>query len=371
MAFFNKFKWSKKESPVDEDLNSTEAEIAVIEKEEEVTDDKIDHSAAPPGVDGEEFTPPQDTTSPKARESVMERFKIGLSKTRKNIGEKLDSLIKSTHKLDNDFFDELEEILIQADVGMNTSLELVGNIKIMVAKQKINDPAGVTQLLKDEIARLLGTNAQALNIAEKKPAVILVVGVNGAGKTTTIAKLAHRLRNERLQVMLAAGDTFRAAAIDQLQIWADRVGVELIKHQEGSDPGAVVYDAITAARARKADVLIIDTAGRLQNKTNLMKEIGKVRKIIEREIPQAPHEVLLVVDATTGQNAISQAKIFGEATGVSGIVLTKLDGTAKGGIVIAVAKELDIPVKMIGIGEKLEDLRDFSPEIFAAALFEK
>jgi signal recognition particle-docking protein FtsY len=369
MAFFDKFKRGKKESTDDETFTQTDEGAEVIEKEEEITDATIDYSEAETEVVGE-IEPPQDAPS-KTREGILERFKIGLSKTRKNIGEKIDSLIKSTRKLDNDFFDELEEILIQADVGMNTSLELVDNIKTLVAKQKINDPAEVTQLIKDEIARLLSTNAQPLNISAEKPTVILVVGVNGAGKTTTIAKLANRLKNEKLQVMLAAGDTFRAAAIDQLQIWADRVGVELIKHQEGSDPGAVVYDAISAARARKADVLIIDTAGRLQNKTNLMKEIGKVRKVIEREMPQAPHEVLLVVDATTGQNAISQAKIFGEATGVSGIVLTKLDGTAKGGIVIAVAKELDIPVKMIGIGEKLEDLRDFSAEIFAQALFEK
>ena len=198
----------------------------------------------------------------------------------------------------------------------------------------------------------------------------MVVGVNGAGKTTSIAKLAYRFKQEGLNVLLAAADTFRAAAIDQLQIWADRVGVELIKHREGSDPGAVVFDAISAARARSADILIIDTAGRLQNKTNLMRELSKVRKIIEREIGQDPQEVLLVLDATTGQNAISQARIFQEATGVTGIVLTKLDGTAKGGIVLAIARELDIPVKLIGIGETLDDLRDFDPNLFAQALFD-
>jgi fused signal recognition particle receptor len=274
-------------------------------------------------------------------------------------------------KLDDEFYEELEDILIQADVGMNTSLELVSNIKIAAKKQKINDPAQVTALIREAITNMLGTTSVPLNIAPEKPTVMLVVGVNGAGKTTTIAKLAHRFRSENLKVMLAAGDTFRAAAIDQLQFWADRVGVEMIKHQEGSDPGAVVYDAVNAARARQADILIVDTAGRLQNKTNLMKEIGKVRKVIEREIPSAPHEVLLVLDATTGQNAISQARIFREATGVTGIVLTKLDGTAKGGIVLAVAKELEIPVKLVGIGEGLEDLRDFSPEIFAQDLCSK
>ncbi|MEQ8200989.1 MAG: signal recognition particle-docking protein FtsY [Syntrophomonadaceae bacterium] len=308
---------------------------------------------------------------PKTKVSLMERFKVGLTKTRKNIGDKIDNLIKSTRKLDDEFWEELEDILIQADVGMNTSLELVDKIRTAAARNKIKEPEEVTGLIKNEIAQLLGANPEPLRIEGAKPAVILVVGVNGAGKTTSIAKLAFRLKNENRQVMLAAGDTFRAAAIDQLQIWADRVGVELIKHQEGSDPGAVVFDAISAARARKADVLIVDTAGRLQNKANLMKEIGKVRRVIERELPEAPQEVLLVLDATTGQNAISQAKIFREATGVTGIILTKLDGTAKGGIVIAVAQELDIPVKMVGIGETLEDLRDFSPEVFAEALFAK
>jgi len=373
MALFDKFKWGKKEKTTAESIaESADGAQAAEQKnhEEDLKEQNINELEGTVGTGN--ISPETDSKAPqKAKEGILERFKIGLSKTRKNIGDKIDNLIKSSRKLDSEFFEELEEILIQADVGINTSLELVSNIKSAAAKKKINDPAEVTQLIKDEIAGLLGTNPQPLNIQGYKPAIILVVGVNGAGKTTTIAKLANRLKNEKYQVMLAAADTFRAAAIDQIQIWADRVGVELIKHQEGSDPGAVVYDAISAARARKADVLIIDTAGRLQNKTNLMKEIGKVRKVIEREIPDAPHEVLLVVDATTGQNAVSQAKIFGEATGVSGIVLTKLDGTAKGGIVIAVAKELDIPVKMIGIGEKIEDLRDFSPEIFAAALFEK
>jgi fused signal recognition particle receptor len=305
----------------------------------------------------------------KNKKGIFERFKLGLSKTRQNIGGKIDNLIKSTRKLDEEFFEELEEILIQADVGMDTSLALVEKIRSMVKKQKINDPLQVTDLLQEAIAEVLGTDQVPLNIGTEKPNIILVVGVNGAGKTTTIAKLAYKYKQEKKKVVLAAADTFRAAAIDQLQIWADRAGVELIKHQEGSDPGAVVYDAISAARARKADLLIIDTAGRLQNKTNLMKEISKIRKVIEKEIPSAPHEVLLVLDATTGQNAISQARIFSEATGVSGIVLTKLDGTAKGGIVIAVARELGIPVKLVGIGEGMEDLREFSPEVFARALF--
>jgi fused signal recognition particle receptor len=372
MALFDKFKRDKKTDiaeDYDEVQASPEPAAAAIPADDGKTADMP--AATGPAIFSEEQVEPKNSSSNKSKEGLIERFKLGLSKTRKNIGDKIDSLIKSTRKLDDEFYEGLEDILIQADVGMNTSLELVSKIKTAASQRKINEPAGVMELIQEEIAKLLGDNPQPLKIAAGNPAIILVVGVNGAGKTTSIAKLAYRLKNENKQVMLAAGDTFRAAAIDQLQIWADRVGVELIKHQEGSDPGAVVYDAINAARARKADVLIIDTAGRLQNKTNLMKEIGKVRKVIEREMPDAPHEVLLVLDATTGQNAVSQAKLFGEATGVSGIILTKLDGTAKGGIVIAVAKELNIPVKMIGIGENLEDLRDFSPEIFAQALFAK
>ncbi len=318
-----------------------------------------------PETEEEESVTPEST-----KKGIFERFKKGLTKTRQNIGGKIDTLIKSTRKLDDEFFEELEDILIQADVGMTTSLELVEKIRTSAKKKKINDPNEVMDLIKEAIQDILDTEQVPLNMAAERPTVILVVGVNGAGKTTTIAKLANKYKKENKRVMLAAGDTFRAAAIDQLQIWADRVGVELIKHQEGADPGAVVFDAISAARARKADILIIDTAGRLQNKSNLMKEISKVRKVIEKEMPEAPHEVLLVLDATTGQNAVSQAKIFGEATGVTGIVLTKLDGTAKGGIVIAVAKELNIPVKLVGIGEGLEDLREFSPMIFAQALFD-
>lgn len=249
-------------------------------------------------------------------------------------------------------------------------MELVEKVRDTARKRKINDSSEVSDLIQEQVRELLQAGEIELNIPDERPIVILVVGVNGAGKTTSIAKMAYRFKQDKLKVILAAADTFRAAAIDQLQVWADRVGVDLIKHQEGADPGAVVFDAIQAARARKADILIIDTAGRLQNKSNLMKEISKIRKVIEREIPGAPHEVLLVLDACTGQNAISQARIFEEATGVTGIILTKLDGTAKGGIVLAIARELKLPVKLVGIGEKMDDLRDFEPEVFAAALFE-
>lgn len=306
----------------------------------------------------------------KSRTKFLNKIKQGLSKTRENLAGKIQELVKNARKLDDDFWEELEEILIQADVGMSTSILLVEKIRQTAKKQHINDSDEVLELIQGEVALLL-QKASPLNLQGEKPIVMLVVGVNGAGKTTSIAKLAHRFKQQDLKVLLAAADTFRAAAIDQLQIWADRVGVELIKHQEGSDPGAVVYDAINAACARQADILIIDTAGRLQNKTNLMKELAKVKKIIEREIGRQPQEVLLVLDATTGQNAISQARIFQEATGVSGIILTKLDGTAKGGIVLAIASELEMPVKLIGIGETLDDLRDFDPAIFAQALFDK
>lgn len=302
----------------------------------------------------------------------LSRFKKGLQKTRQNLSGRLESLIKHSDRIDDDFWDEVEEILIQADVGVETSLELVNKVRQEVKKQKLQEPEQVLELIRQEAADMLKLEESSeLCFSEDGPSVILVVGVNGAGKTTSIAKLAYQFKQQDKRVLLAAGDTFRAAAIDQLQIWADRIGVDLIKHQEGADPGAVVFDALNAARARRADCLIIDTAGRLQNKTNLMKEISKVRKIIEREIPGAPHEVLLVLDATTGQNAISQAKVFTEATGVSGIILTKLDGTAKGGIVLAIARELQIPVKYIGIGEGMEDLKPFAADMFAAALFDR
>lgn len=282
---------------------------------------------------------------------------------------KVDNLIKSSKKIDDQFFDDLEEVLIQGDLGVNTSIELVNNLRKQVKEHKIKDPEQVKEALKNEIIKIMDGVGQPLQKADEKPTVYLMVGVNGVGKTTTIAKLASRLKSEGQKVILAAGDTFRAAAIEQLQVWADRVGVDLIKHHEGADSAAVVFDALNAARARGADTLIIDTAGRLHTKANLMEEIAKVRRVIGREMPTAPHEVLLVLDASTGQNAISQARIFQEVTGVSGIVLTKLDGTAKGGIVITLGKELNIPVKLIGIGERMDDLRDFSAKEFIAALF--
>ncbi|MDR1160350.1 MAG: signal recognition particle-docking protein FtsY [Syntrophomonadaceae bacterium] len=300
--------------------------------------------------------------------NFVERMKKSLSKTRENFTGKIEALIKNNRSLDDDFWEDVEDILIQADCGMKVTMNLVEKMKQTAKKNKIKESSQVLNIMQEEIANIIGRESMVINWAASGPTIIMVVGVNGVGKTTSIAKLAYRYKKEGRKVLLAAADTFRAAAIDQLQIWADRVGVDMIKHQEKADPGAVVFDALSAAEARKADILIIDTAGRLQNKVNLMNEIGKIRRIIERERPDAPHEVLLVLDATTGQNAVSQAQVFLEVSGITGIVLTKLDGTAKGGIVLALAQELNIPLKYVGIGEGLEDLRDFSPTVFAKAL---
>jgi fused signal recognition particle receptor len=301
--------------------------------------------------------------------SLFSKLKDGLKKTRQNFTQRLGTLLVGSSRLDDDFFDELEEILLTADVGARTSMELVERLRQEVKARKVTDPAAVGTFLQEEVTRLLGEEVPRLNRAPSPPTVILVVGVNGAGKTTTIGKLAYRLKQEGKKVILAAADTFRAAAGEQLAVWAERAGAELIRHQAGADPGAVVYDALQAARNRRADVVLVDTAGRLQTKVNLMDELKKIRRVIERELPGTPHEVLLVLDATTGQNALSQARLFSEAVGVTGIVLTKLDGTAKGGVVLAIAAEMGIPVKLVGLGEGLDDLKEFQPRDFAAALF--
>lgn len=300
---------------------------------------------------------------------LFQRLKAGLSKTKKSITDKVDVLIKSYKSIDEDFFEELEEILIMADIGVNTTMEIVEELKDTIKEKKLKEPEEIKFLLQEKLIEILNElDSTGLN-TNSSPAIILVVGVNGVGKTTSIGKIAYKLKQEGKKVLLAAGDTFRAAAIDQLNIWGNRVGIDVIQHQEGSDPAAVIYDAIQAAKARNIDVLICDTAGRLHNKKNLMNELGKIFKIVEREYPQANKEVLLVLDATTGQNAIQQAKTFKEVTDISGLVLTKLDGTAKGGIVIAISKELNIPVKLIGVGEQMEDLQEFSAESFVKALF--
>jgi len=306
-------------------------------------------------------------------ETVTEKFKDGLSKTRDNFSSKVNDLVARYREVDEDFFEELEEILIQADVGFDTVMKLVEELKMEVKRKNIKDSKEVQAVITEKLVQIYENGDETSSELNIQPdgdlTVILFVGVNGVGKTTTIGKLAHKFKSEGKTVMLAAGDTFRAGAIDQLEVWGDRVGVEVIKQSEGSDPAAVMYDAVVAAKARKADILICDTAGRLQNKVNLMKELEKVKRVIEREIPGAPHEVLLALDATTGQNALIQAKTFKEATNVSGIVLTKLDGTAKGGIVLAIKNELNIPVKFVGLGEKMDDLQKFDAKNYVYGLF--
>ena len=305
---------------------------------------------------------------PQKKVNLFERLKQGLTKAKQGITDKIDDVLKSYTKVDEELLEELEEILITADVGVNTTMDIIDKLRDKIKENKITEPAGVKAELKNIIEEILTNEDSTLNV-EKSPTIILMVGVNGVGKTTTIGKLANRYKQEGKKVLLAAGDTFRAAAIEQLEVWAGRSNVDIIKHQEGADPGAVVFDAIKAAKARKVDLLICDTAGRLHNKANLMNELGKVFKIVDREFPEANKEVLLVVDATTGQNAVVQAKTFKEVADITGIVLTKLDGTAKGGVVLAVKSEVDVPVKLIGVGEKVEDLQDFDAKAFSEALF--
>ncbi|MGG3836169.1 signal recognition particle-docking protein FtsY [Paenibacillus thiaminolyticus] len=303
-------------------------------------------------------------------ESVTNKFKEGLEKTRKGLVEKVSDLITRRKKIDEAFYEELEEILIGADVGVTTVMNLIDDLRVEVRQRKIEDAAELQPVLSEKLIDLLrGDESNKITMNPNGMTVILFVGVNGVGKTTTIGKLAYRFKQEGKSVLLAAGDTFRAGAIEQLEVWGQRVGVDVIKQQAGSDPAAVMYDAVQAAKQRNVDVLLCDTAGRLQNKTNLMEELNKIFRVIRREIPDAPHEVLMVLDATTGQNALSQAKLFGEKSGVTGLVLTKLDGTAKGGIVIAIRQELSLPVKLVGLGEKMEDLQEFDSEQFVHALF--
>lgn len=305
---------------------------------------------------------------PQKKVNLFERLKQGLTKAKQGITDKIDDVLKSYTKVDEELLEELEEILITADVGVNTTMDIIDKLSDKIKENKITEPAGVKAELKNIIEEILTNENSTLNV-EKSPTIILMVGVNGVGKTTTIGKLANRYKQEGKKILLAAGDTFRAAAIEQLEVWAGRSNVDIIKHQEGADPGAVVFDAIKAAKARKVDLLICDTAGRLHNKANLMNELGKVFKIVDREFPEANKEVLLVVDATTGQNAVVQAKTFKDVADITGIVLTKLDGTAKGGVVLAVKSEVDVPVKLIGVGEKVEDLQDFDAKAFSEALF--
>ncbi len=300
----------------------------------------------------------------------FDKLKAGLFKTKETVFKPLNNLFKSLRKIDEDFMEELEEVLICADVGYESTEAIIDKLRDRIKEDKLKDSDEILAVLKEIMCDMIGEGAP-LNTGANKPDVILVIGVNGVGKTTSIAKIANNLKKDGKKVVLAAADTFRAAAIDQLQIWADRVGVDLIKHTEGSDPAAVVFDATAAAKSRNADVLIIDTAGRLHNKKNLMDELAKISRVLDRELPDSARETLLVLDSTTGQNAVQQAKEFKNSANITGLVLTKLDGTAKGGIVFSIKNELGIPVKFIGVGEAVDDMEKFDNNQFVQALFEE
>ena len=296
------------------------------------------------------------------------KIKEGLRKTKDSMVKKMQRVVNSFTKIDEELFEQLEETMIMSDMGVETSVGICEELRKRIKERGITDPSLIMELIQEIVAEMMGDDTE-LDLS-LKPSVIMVIGVNGAGKTTTIGKMCHQFKDDGKKVIVAAADTFRAAAIDQLQVWTDRSGVDLVKHSEGSDPASVVYDAIAAAKARECDILICDTAGRLHNKKNLMDELAKMNRIIEREAPESSKEILLVLDATTGQNAVNQARLFKEVAPITGIVLTKLDGTAKGGIVISIKNELGIPVKLIGVGEKIDDLQPFNSHDFVKALFE-
>ena len=342
-------------SPASEDVTSLDQEVAAGERLLE-------------GISAAEVT--SDPVLPLEPVSLFARMKAGLSKTQGALLGQIDTLFSSFGGVNDAFIEELEEILISADFGMKTTQLLVSAFKKRLAQEKVVGADELRTVLKDEILRLMNLNVAALDVERAAPFVLLVVGVNGVGKTTTIGKLAQQFTQQGKKVILGAGDTFRAAAADQLQVWGERTGVTVIRHDEGSDPAAVAFDAVKAAVARKADILILDTAGRLHTKVNLMEEMKKIYRVIGREIPDAPHETLLVLDATTGQNALVQARLFQEAVGVTGVAITKLDGTAKGGMAVAIGAELGLPVRYIGIGEGVDDLRPFDAQMFVDALFE-
>ncbi|CBH21702.1 Signal recognition particle-docking protein FtsY [Acetoanaerobium sticklandii] len=365
------------------DMNEDDKEVieeeSIVEKSvEENIEENIEETTLNDNVEADEIEElslsqaesdmDEDEEQPQKNLGFFAKLKEGLSKTTQNLTGKLDELFKGHIEIDEELYEEIEEILITGDVGFETTLKIVDMLRKNVKKKSIQDVKDVREELKLIVEEILSGDDSNLKL-EPKPAILVIVGVNGVGKTTSIGKIAMRLKSEGKSVLLAAGDTFRAAAAEQLEVWADRAGVELIKHQEGSDPSAVIFDAISGAKARNTDVLICDTAGRLHNKKNLMQELAKIFRIIDREYPEATKEVLLVIDATTGQNAINQVKIFKEAAPLTGIILTKLDGTAKGGVVLSIKSEQQLPIKLIGVGEKIEDLQDFNAKEFAKALF--
>ncbi len=354
------------QKPKPETVNAEEeAEPKALEDESE--EESLESEEKPEVEDaGEEL---ESEEPEKKKKGLFEKIRDGLRKTKDSVIAKMQLVLNAFTKIDEDLFDQLEETMIMGDMGAETSIEICDQLRKRVKERGITDPKQIMGLIQEIIGEMLGED-QSLNL-QTKPSVIMVIGVNGAGKTTTIGKLCHQLKADGKKVIVAAADTFRAAAIDQLQVWTDRAGVELVKHAEGSDPAAVVYDAIEAAKARDCDVLICDTAGRLHNKKNLMQELAKINRIIENKAAGCDTEILLVLDATTGQNAVNQARLFQEVADITGIVLTKLDGTAKGGIVVSIKNELQIPVKLIGVGEKIDDLQPFHAKDFVNALFEK
>jgi fused signal recognition particle receptor len=345
----------------------------VVQDRAEVADDGAEQQAeaAPdeslPLIDEEGTVPQPPAGTEKGR--FFRRLRERLQKTREHLSDRVDRLVLGKKTIDLELLDDLEEVLITSDLGVHTAQVLLRKVTEKIKRQELKDPAKLREQLREEIQALLSVASAPLDYRAARPFVIMVIGVNGVGKTTTIGKLAHQLKQDGLKVMLAAADTFRAAAIEQLTLWAERVEVPIIRQKSGSDPSAVAFDAIDAALSRNIDVILIDTAGRMHTKVNLMEELKKVQRVLTKKIPEAPHEVLLVLDASTGQNALSQARLFKEGIGVTGLILTKLDGTAKGGIVAAICDELKLPVRYIGIGETVDDLRPFDPEEFTQALF--
>lgn len=403
MGFFDKIKkafMNEKETPpaeikTDEEvIEPVQEEVMLEEKQadteslEQVQEETFEAAEEPekerepeidplitvnPVTQAEELVDPEIIEEQEEEIIVQEKYEKGLEKTRKTFGERLNELFANFRSVDEDFFEELEETLIGADVGFDTAIKITESLRQEVKLRNVKKPAAVQNTIIEKMVDLYEAEGieenNALNIQEKGLTVMLFVGVNGVGKTTSIGKLAHEFKQDGKKVLMAAADTFRAGAIDQLVVWGERAGVEVVRGNAGGDPAAVVFDAVDRAKAENADILLVDTAGRLQNKVNLMNELEKIKRVIQRELPDAPHEVLLVVDATTGQNAMSQAKQFKETTDVTGLVLTKLDGTAKGGIVLAIRNELHLPVKLVGLGEGIDDLEPFDANDFAIGLF--
>lgn len=375
------FNWFKKKNKDEENKKVQEEKIDILTEDADAAqinedaheNEKINFNQDAQSInqnpENEEKVQEKPEEVKKEKTSFFKRMFSGLEKTRQNLNYKLQTVFKGTD-INDDFYDELEEVLVTSDIGVETVMNIIDNLKERIVRENVLDRKDALPLLKDEIKKIMNDNITSRDLKlEPSPAILLVVGVNGVGKTTTIGKLSYQFRQEGKSVLIAAADTFRAAAIEQLKEWANRANVDIIAHEESADPASVIFDAIMAAKARKTDILICDTAGRLHNKQNLMNELNKIKRVIDREFPNAVKENLLVLDATTGQNAIIQAKSFKETSDITGVCVTKLDGTAKGGVIIALESELHLPVKIIGVGEKIEDLQAFNVDDFVEALF--